>query len=146
MRSSIRYEELRAVTPAFFELFCEWNRDYVFDEALLAGTFAQLTAYRSHVVAAWDGDQAAGYVQVTPRLQLGFVPYLEIEQLLVAERYRQRGIGAALVAEAERLARAAGIARIKLESEISKSGAHVFYEKLGFGYSKASKFYEKTLF
>lgn len=145
MRSSIRYEELRAVTPPFFELFREWNRDYVFDEALLGDTFALLPVHRSRVVVAWDGDEPVGYVQVTPRVQLGFAPYLEIEQLLVAETYRRHGIGAALVGEAERLARAEGLARIKLESEISKSGAHAFYESAGFGYSKTSKFFEKVL-
>ena len=145
MRSAIRYEALSAVTQAFFELFCEWNRNYAFDKTLLADTFALLPAHRSQVLAAWDGEQAVGYIQVTPRVQLGFARYLEIEQLLVAEQYRQRGIGAALVREAERLARGQGITRIKLESEISKSGAHVFYERVGFGYSKASKFYEKVL-
>jgi len=145
MSSLIRYEELRTVTPAFFQLFCEWNRDYPFDEVLLTETLALLPTHRSRVVAAWDGDEPIGYIQVSPRLQLGFAPYLEIDQLLVSENHRRRGIGAALVREAELLARADGITRIKLESEISKAGAHVFYESVGFSYSKASKFYEKAL-
>ncbi len=56
----------------------------------------------------------------------------ELESVHVRSDLRSRGIGAALLAHAERLARAAGCYRIQLTSRHVRVDAHRFYEANGF--------------
>lgn len=56
----------------------------------------------------------------------------ELESFHVAEAHRSRGIGAALLAEAERRAEAAGCYRVQLTSNLRRPDAHRFYEAHGF--------------
>jgi GNAT superfamily N-acetyltransferase len=65
-----------------------------------------------------------------------------VEAVRVLADLRSSGIGAALMAEAERQARAAGAVMIQLTTDRSRLRAHAFYEKLGYeqshlGYKKA---------
>ena len=57
----------------------------------------------------------------------GWINYLAVEP-----RARRGGLGRALMAEAERLLRAAGCAKINLQVRTGNAGAIAFYEKLGF--------------
>lgn len=64
-----------------------------------------------------------------------------VEAVRTAPDLRGRGIGAALMAEAERRARAAGARLLQLTTDRSRLRAHAFYERLGFeashlGYKK----------
>jgi len=52
--------------------------------------------------------------------------------LVVAADARGKGVGAALVAEAERRARAAGCWRLLVLSGRDRTDAHAFYRRLGF--------------
>lgn len=65
-----------------------------------------------------------------------------VEAVRVAGDLRSSGIGAALMAEAEARARAAGAVLIQLTTDKSRLRAHAFYERLGYeqshlGYKKA---------
>jgi len=55
-----------------------------------------------------------------------------IDELVVDERYRGRGIGRALVDHMIDLARQLGCTRIELESAFHRECARAFYERLGF--------------
>ena len=55
-----------------------------------------------------------------------------ITTLVVLEGHRGSGVGAALVTEAERRAKAMGCARIELTSGARRDDAHRFYENLGY--------------
>ena len=64
-----------------------------------------------------------------------------VEAVRVAPKLRSMGIGAALMAECERRACAAGAGVIQLTTDKSRQRAHVFYERLGYvashlGYKK----------
>ena len=52
--------------------------------------------------------------------------------MVVAEAERGRGIGAALVAEAERRLGARGCGLVEVTSNQKRLRAHAFYEKLGY--------------
>jgi ribosomal protein S18 acetylase RimI-like enzyme len=55
-----------------------------------------------------------------------------IEDVVVDEAARGRGVGAALTQEAVRLARAAGARTLDLTSRPSRAAANRLYERLGF--------------
>lgn len=55
-----------------------------------------------------------------------------VEAVRVAADLRSQGLGAALMAECEARARAAGCSMIQLTSDKSRLRAHAFYERLGF--------------
>jgi GNAT superfamily N-acetyltransferase len=72
--------------------------------------------------------------------QLSFIPGLGrggmrrclVEAVRVSTELRDRGIGAALMAEVERLARARGCGLLQLTSDQRRSDAHHFYTRLGY--------------
>ena len=66
-----------------------------------------------------------------------------IEDVVVDETGRGRGIGAALTEEAIRLARAAGARTVDLTSRPSRAAANRLYERLGFQL-RDSKLYRYT--
>lgn len=95
------------------------------------------------LVAREEGD-------VLGVIAMAFMPLLHhddelcrITALVVADRARGRGIGKALVAEAERIARGRGCLRIEVTSADHRTGAHAFY--LALGYDEKRKRFLKRL-
>lgn len=70
-------------------------------------------------------------------------PVAELTALVVAERSRGTGSGRALVVAFEEWATAAGCCRATVASSFHRTGAHAFYERLGYG--QRSKKFEKLL-
>lgn len=59
-------------------------------------------------------------------------PQCRISTLVVDERYRRRGIAAALLAEAEEFARDRGCFRLEVTTRPTRAAAAALYERLGF--------------
>lgn len=59
----------------------------------------------------------------------------KVESVQVAEAARGQGVGAAMMAHAERVARDAGAVFIELVSNKARADAHRFYARLGYGQS-----------
>lgn len=59
-------------------------------------------------------------------------PIAQLTLLVVDESQRSRGVGRALVEEAERWARAQGCHRIVVTTALQRAGAHAFYERIGY--------------
>ena len=70
-------------------------------------------------------------------------PVGRISMLVVAEAVRGGGIGAALVAEAERRLAERGCGLVEVTSNARRERAHAFYERLG--YQRTSWRFAKTL-
>jgi len=59
-------------------------------------------------------------------------PIAQLTLLVVDEMQRSRGVGRALVEEAERWARANGCHRIVVTTMLQRTDAHAFYERIGY--------------
>ncbi len=70
-------------------------------------------------------------------------PMGRLVSVVVDSDHRSRGVGAALIAAAERVARDAGCDRMEVTSAAERDDAHRFYERLG--YAARSKRFIKTL-
>ncbi len=83
------------------------------------------------LVAEVDG-RVVGFVDMDLRNRLNFTtPQAWIPDLIVAEGGRSAGVGAALLARAEEIARAEGCWSMSLESANWRERAHAFYAREG---------------
>jgi len=69
---------------------------------------------------------------VVPNLSHKGTPYAIIENVVVDEKHRSKGIGEALITRAIDEARRAGCYKVSLTSNKRRTEAHRFYERLGF--------------
>ncbi len=78
-------------------------------------------------IVAVDGDEIIGYAGITVASDSA-----DIENILVAERYRRSGVGSKLVKELIKHARKKGASQIFLEVRVSNVPAMCMYLKYGF--------------
>jgi GNAT superfamily N-acetyltransferase len=87
------------------------------------------------IVAESDGG-IAGMLTIHLRYTLNHAaPIAQITLLVVNESARGKGVGRALVAEAERWAKSRGSRRINVTTQLSRAGAHAFYESVGYAHT-----------
>jgi len=70
---------------------------------------------------------------------------VEITGLIVSPAQRRRGIGRALVAEAERWAKSISAEAVVVRSNVQREESHVFYPALGYAATKTQNVYRKNL-
>jgi GNAT superfamily N-acetyltransferase len=90
-----------------------------------------------------SGPRAFAHVHAGMALESG--PRAELLGLVTDATMRSRGLGALLVAEAERWARAKGFETLCVRCNVVRADAHRFYERLGFQCSKTQKYFRKSL-
>lgn len=85
------------------------------------------------LLCALLGDEIIGfcaYAIMNNLWQEGYISY--IYAMVVEEKYRGKGFGKELIAEAINKSRLQGMKRVELDSGFQRERAHKFYEKLGF--------------
>jgi GNAT superfamily N-acetyltransferase len=98
------------------------------------------------VFVAEDGRGAlCGYAQTGLHVMVGMGTAMELVALLVRPEHRGKGIGSALVQEAERHSRRVGCSLLILSSQLFRERAHAFYLREGFREVKRSAFFSKEL-
>jgi ribosomal protein S18 acetylase RimI-like enzyme len=95
-------------------------------------------------VAEVDGA-VAGWVYVRGVLLLEDEARAEVWGLVVDELRRRQRIGEALMQAAEQWARAAGYREVRLRSNVTRTGAHAFYRRIGYATTKTSHIFSKAL-
>lgn len=112
-------------------------------KALDAEALRRLVAWQGNrlLVARVDGEIVGALTLVVFPLPTGLRAW--IEDVVVDEEARGRGVGAALTREAVRLARADGARTVDLTSRPSRDAANRLYERLGFQL-RDSKVYRLT--
>jgi GNAT superfamily N-acetyltransferase len=111
-----------------------------------AGAWRSMLAQkgRTILIAELDGEPAGtADLMLLPNLTNGARPRANVENMAVAGRFRRRGIGRALMAEVERRAVEAGCYKVMLMSALHRSGAHRFYEELG--YERVAEGFRRSL-
>jgi putative acetyltransferase len=87
----------------------------------------QLVAAGVRFVTAWEGGAAVGCGGFAP-----FHGYGELKRIFTTRAARGRGVGRAVVGALEALARAEGLALIRLETGAASPDALALYERLGY--------------
>lgn len=114
-------------------------------EALL-GRLAALHPTDAAVLVSTDADDVpTGWCHVEMRRTLVEPMSALIVALVIGEGHRSGGIGAVLLAAAERWARARGCQRLVVATRVTRERAHRFYAREGYEVSKTSYFLTKTL-
>ena len=96
-------------------------------------------------MVAEDAGNVVAWVHVELRRTLVADQHAQVMALVVDERCRGRGIGAALMAEAERWARKLGAKAVRVASRTTREEARRFYERQGYRLTKTSNWFEKEL-
>jgi len=96
-------------------------------------------------VAEDEDGSVVGWIHVMPRQTLLSSMVGELGGLVVDERGRRKGVGAALVAYAEEWALQSGYKELVVRSDTRRSESHSFYPALGFEVSKDQRVYRKSL-
>jgi GNAT superfamily N-acetyltransferase len=134
--------------PAVATLLAELGRPEALgtgDEASLREVFVRYVERpdTEALVAEFDG-RVVGFVDMEYRTRLNFErPQAWIPDLVVGEVDRSRGVGSALLARAEELARERGCWGMSLESATWRTDAHRFY--LREGWSDSGKAFTKSV-
>lgn len=100
--------------------------------------------YERVFVAECDGE-VAGFVHAERYEVLYYPAMVNILGLAVDAAYRRLGVASKLMTAVEDWARENGIREIRLNSGITRTGAHEFYRKNGFDDEKEQKRFLKTL-
>jgi len=101
---------------------------------------------KDHLVLVAVVDEAIGgwlHAQATEALESGF--RVEVIGLVVAERFRRRGVGRRLMTAAETWAVAQGAPVLVVRSNTKRTESHIFYPSLGFAVNKTQTVYHKRL-
>jgi GNAT superfamily N-acetyltransferase len=85
---------------------------------------------------AVEGERVVGMTTIHLRDTLNHAtPIAQITLLVVDETVRSRGAGRALVEAAEAWARERGAKRVAVTTALDRTGAHAFYERLGYAHT-----------
>ncbi len=97
--------------------------------------FKQIESDPNHklIVAELDGTiVGSADMVIVPNLSHQGLPWAVMENVIVEEKMRRKGIAAAMVQYLTDLARESGCYKIGLSSSKERPAAHSFYESLGF--------------
>jgi GNAT superfamily N-acetyltransferase len=100
-----------------------------------AGIFRRFASYPLyHLYVATSEDVIVGTFELLVMHNLAHLgaPSAIVEDVCVDEQLRGKGIGRAMMTFAMKVAAAAGCYKLALSSNLKRTGAHAFYESLGF--------------
>jgi GNAT superfamily N-acetyltransferase len=94
-------------------------------------------------VAEMSDGPAIGFVHVYVGLQVVSDSEATIGELVVDKDYRSRGIGRLLMQRAEEWARKKECSALRVNSNVVRNEAKVFYDRLGFEHLKTQRVFHK---
>jgi GNAT superfamily N-acetyltransferase len=111
-----------------------------------AERFAELSRHADHtLLVADEGGRAVGWIQVSRTRVFEAPASAEIAGLVVDAAERGHGIGAALVAAAEKWAAERGCGALRVRCNVVRERAHAFYRRERFREIKEQKVFERKI-
>ncbi len=117
----------------------------------VARRLMQIAGDPGHVVLVAElapstrSGEVVGWIDVHEVRSVVHDKVTEIGGLVVADGQRSRGVGRLLMQQAEQWARSRGCQAVVLRSNVIRTWAHAFYEKLGYQVIKSQKVFRKNL-
>lgn len=113
----------------------------------VAGRFGMIDGDADQAVFVAEAADGAviGWIHVLGRLFLESDPFAEIGGLVVDAGQRRRGVGRALLREAERWAQGHGYGELRVRSNTIRTEAHRFYSESGYTLSKTQHVFARPL-
>ena len=139
---------IRKATLSDAQSICEISsRDlgYECDLSLVKEKISKLNDGRECVFVAEIDGVVAGYIHVEKYDVLYFETMANLLGLAVKDEFQKMGIGKALVLASEDWAKSYGIKLMRVNSGMSRSGAHEFYRHLGYDSEKQQIRFMKKL-
>lgn len=99
----------------------------------------------SFFVSESNGDGIVGWIHAHTHQTLLTNARVEIAAIVVAENFRGKGVGKALIQEVEKWSREKSVQKLRLGSRIQRTDAHQFYQRLGFGIEKTWHIFTKEI-
>ena len=118
---------------------------YQCDKYLVKERIDQLNTEREAVFVAELEGTVVGYIHVEKYCTLYFETMANILGLAVSGKCRKKGVGRALINEAEKWANENEISLMRLNSGVSRSGAREFYKHMGYGSEREQLRFVKRL-
>lgn len=97
------------------------------------------------ILVAVEKGMVVGWIHVFRALRLESEPFAEIGGLVVSSKQRGKGVGKALVNEAEKWVKENGLINIRVRSRTSRKKTRQFYEREGYIAIKEQNVFEKSL-
>lgn len=97
------------------------------------------------LVADDGGGRVLGWIHVCGRRFLESNPMAEVVGLVVDAGARRQGIGRVLLREAEKWARGRGYSTLRIRSNMKRTEAKPFYERMGYQVIKSQWVFQRTL-
>jgi GNAT superfamily N-acetyltransferase len=99
----------------------------------------------ARVIVAESGGQVVGWTSIDIVDHFYLDTFAEISGFVVDAEHRGKGVGHALMREAERWTSEKGLSALRLKTNIVRAEAHRFYEGMGFERTKTQYTYVKKL-
>jgi GNAT superfamily N-acetyltransferase len=108
--------------------------------------FAVIASTAGHAILVAECEaRPVGLVHLYVRPALDKPPEVVVQAIVIDAAYRGRGIGRILMSTAESWASEQGYNSVALYSNVSRSGAHSFYETLGYQLIATSHLFRRKL-
>jgi len=121
--------------PSILSLYAELHpTDKAISADMAEASFSQAVKNGIiYFVSVEDGEVVGSlYIAIIPNITKLCAPIGFIENVVVAEKHRRKGIGKSLIEAAVQTAKDKGCYKVILSSNIKRTEAHKFYESIGF--------------
>ena len=89
-------------------------------------------------------NKIVGWIGAAKSIMLEVMPHCEINGLVIDEKYREKGVGKLLTEQVRQWTKEKGNDTLSLHCNVKRTGAHLFYEHLGFREISQQKNYVLT--
>lgn len=118
---------------------------YASTEQEAACRLAEIAAKTDHAVFVAADDRVIGFIHVSLVPNFEGDSFGEIRALSIDELQRGKRIGERLVRAAEEWVQSSGLRKMRVRSNVIRTRARKFYERLGYVVTKAQNVFDKAI-